>query len=337
MGLFNKKKELSEGISDKEKQQNSFFTDVFDQVDQEIEAETKERRKIIEEQERERNEHIRKVNEAELSLICSEFKGSQKPINPKPSGDISLVIDGLVPYTLVINEFEDVSEDEYFIGGKVVGEMLTDSDAFIYLPTGSFVKAHINKIYNSNLDSVDLIRNEEVKLKVSMSGSKNKIPRFAVISSLVFVSDDKQSLTNPLMYAYSIAYKDMYKFSEFSQVFIYTFVHTKFTVPAMLSPDGKNGLLLLKNKQDESRADIPLFTDIGILKRVEKALNTQGGQNKGIASVTFNGLAQGLVNSGNGLVINPFTQYPVVIPNDLIVKITELDSYRKEFNLGNPQ
>lgn len=330
MGIFNRKKDNSP-ISDDEKLQNDYFSNVFDEVDKEIESENKERIERENELEKERLEHRRKLEEGEISFKSSEFEGPLEPTEPGSDGKVQFILPNTTGYSLVFDDFEDVTESVYIAKGKVYGEIKANSEAFVYLPNGPFFKTNIKAIYDENMVAQESIKDGRVCIKIDMLGNANALPKFSVVSSNIFVANSMQSITNPLMLAYTYAYKDLYKVKEFSNVFVFTLVHTRFSTPALPVKEGRPGLLMIKNRQDPTKHDIPLFTDINNLSSAERQLKTQQGEKKYAMSIRFNALADGLVQNGDAIVINPFTPAPVVIPNNLIKSITEMDAYKKEF------
>lgn len=331
MGIFNRKKDETH-ISDDEKQQNDYFSSVFDEVDKEIESENKERLERENALEKERLDHRRKLEDGETSFKSSDFEGPLQPVAPGGDGKVQFVLPNTKSYSLVIDEFEDVTESLYIAKGKVYGEIKANTEAFVYLPNGVFFKTNLASIFDENMEPSESIKDSRVCIKVDKTGTANELPLFTVISSNISVANEMQSITNPLMLAYTYSYKDLYKVKEFSNVFVYTLVHTRFSTPALPIKDGRPGLLMINNRQDPTKHDIPLFTDINNLSSAEKQLKTQQGDKKFAMTIKFDALADGLARNGDSIVINPFTPAPVVIPNSLIKTITEMEAYKKEFS-----
>lgn len=332
MGLFNKNKDIK-SISDDEKEQNNYFSNVFDEVDKEIQEERDERIRKENEAEKARNERIQKIEATDICFNVADFKGFEKPYEPDADGKMRFVLDNCQPYSVILSEIQEIDGSTIIASGRVFGTVNSDSDSFIYLPSGKIVKTTLGKIYDKDLNPVDSIKDDIINIKVAKE-PKRSIPRFTVLSSFCSVAKDSQVMTNPLMYAYTLGFKELHNDSEFSSVFVYTFVHTKFSTPAIRSEDGRPGFLMLKPSKDAATAELPLFTDIQSMTVAEKKMNTQQGNNKVAAVVSFVGVAKNLLDAGNGIVINPFTPCPIMIPNKLIREITEIESFRKEFNFG---
>ncbi len=332
MGLFNKNKD-GKSISDEEKEQNNYFTDVFDEVDKEIQEERDERIRKENEAEKERNERIQKIEAAEICFDVADIKGVEKPYEPDADGKIKFVLENCQPYSVILSEIQEFDGSTLIASGRVFGTIASNSDTFLYLPNGKVVKITLGSIYDKDLNPVDSIKDDILSIKIKKEPKKS-IAKYSVLSSFCSVAKDSQVMTNPLMYAYTLGFKELHNIPEFSSVFVYTFVHTKFSTPAIRSEDGRPGFLMLKPSKDAPTAELPLFTDIQSMSVAEKKMNTQQGNNRVAAVVSFVGVAKNLLDAGNGIVINPFTPCPIMIPNKLVREITEIESFRKEFNFG---
>jgi hypothetical protein len=163
--------------------------------------------------------------------------------------------------------------------------------------------------------------------------------QFGVISSVVPGELPSSAKENPLLSGLMYEYGRFYQNENYRSVFFHVLEHSRFIVPISLEQTNAGPYTGMKIAfKGISRADntavrsFALFTDNSSLERWKVLF--ADGKAPMTMSITFHDACQIMYHGHNGIVVNPFGPKFVFLSDEMVSRLTEDPSYRKEF--GDP-
>lgn len=226
-------------------------------------------------------------------------------------------------FTLLVEASEAVEEQEVTVTGVLAGQAAEKQAVYLYHPGMPLTLCGIKKIEPVSDGG------EEGMVKMTLeSKGKLTIPKYAVVSNIPSNQgvDLQKPTENPELRGALTGYKRFRTEKDYMGLLMYRIAHARFVMaeydegefPLLTNPDGTKF--------------VPAFTDEEKLSAWKGVFDEDNPYR--VASNKFQ-LAAGISFRGNaGMVINPFSNSPLLMPNEVLQGMMRTPGYQQEF--GNP-
>ena len=233
-------------------------------------------------------------------------------------------------FTMLIKEISSYGS-QTGIKGKPFGEYSDADDLFICKSNMPVVKIK-SSFSKKDGDMLEIIIDGDYLPDNAINAVVTNVEPQAAV-------DINKPVENPFLLALVRDYKDNYKDRDYTNEFCYNLVHAKFVVPVVSDDLGtesgsvkkgtKVGFPML-NIGGTDKKVLPTFTDWGAFSKWT-AFTKEKGPVK-VLVLKFDDIADIASQSGEGFVINPFTE-PVPVPPQFIESIRNSEGYKSETNV----
>lgn len=225
-------------------------------------------------------------------------------------------------FTLLVEKAEVTGETEVTVSGILAGRAVEKQAVYLYHPGLPLSLCGVKSVtYISREKEEGAGR---AKLLLECRG-KLTIPRFAVLSNISSNQggDLQKPTENPELRGALTGYRNYRTEKEYMSLLMYRVAHARFVMaeydegefPLLTNPDGTKF--------------VPVFTDEEMLSAWKGVFDEDNPYQT--ASNKFQ-LAAGISFRGNaGIVINPFSSAPLLMPNEVLQKMMQSPGYQQEF------
>lgn len=231
------------------------------------------------------------------------------------------------------------------VTGTIHGSITTQDQVYILHPGRKVSMGTIELIRDEEGDMVFNATEGKAEITVSLMGAKVEVVKFAVLTTIKPqpIVDMTVPVQNPYLLALSYEYDNYCTDLAYNNIFVYELCHSHFVVPfqipedAELLEDGKvdignerNVKYLSIHKPDDPEQKIfPVFTDLRALSEWKNVFTP--GEKPKIMILSFP-KAYSITKAGHvGMGINLFGPKPIMLPIEILDKITQVEGYKREF------
>ena len=248
-------------------------------------------------------------------------------------------------FTLLVEAVAQIPDNSGIaIKGVVHGRCHVDDEVVLLHPGRRISKVTIDRI-ELNAQRADYAEDEEAIIRIDAIKDAKKVLPFCVLTSIVPQAkiDVNTAIENPYLLGLAQEFRRFHGNQNYMNLLVFELVHSNFITPLRIigeqekMEDGKVkfkkgakiGFLSVKDPNAEDKFVFPLFTDWKELRGWTGVFDEDNPPKTMI--FTFPNVLNMLKENHTGLLINGFGKSPLVIPMEMIHKITSLEAYQKEF------
>lgn len=252
-------------------------------------------------------------------------------------------------FTLLIEDVFQLKDDGgVVVVGNVHGTIGKGDSVYLIHPgnkislaTVQGLETKIGDIMNHLETATDI----PVSVMITDIRQKSEIEKFSLLTSIRPQPgvDVNTGVENPYVLGLSCEYGRFQKDNEYLNILIYEIAHAHYLVPVILgsepeadgtgkavfTKDTTMTLPSLSHPEDEEKLVFPVFTDWKELNRWEGIFSEEHPAKTMI--FLFPDCSMFATNQNSGMVINPFSQNPIFLPDTMIDNIRNSPGYQNEF------
>lgn len=252
-------------------------------------------------------------------------------------------------FTLLIEDVFQLKDDGgVVVVGTVHGTIGKGDSVYIIHPGNKISVATVDSLETKSGDGMKLLETAAdlpVSVMITDIRQKSQIEKFSLLTSIRPQPgvDVNTGVENPYVLGLSCEYGRFRKDSEYLNILIYEIAHAHYLVPVILGDepetdetgkavfpkDAAMTFPSLPHPEDKEKHVFPVFTDWNELNRWKGIFNEKHPAKTVI--FLFPDCSAIATKGNSGMVINPFSQNPIFLPDTMIDNIRNSPGYQNEF------